>query len=382
MDSEFIIMIKENKFYSYNLGELPDGCKYCVKGEKLVLFVTGLCPRSCYFCPISDKKYGKDVIFANEKNVNDFQDIITEAKNMDAKGAGITGGDPLIKIDRTIEYIKLLKQNFGGHFHIHLYTSLNLVNENNLQRLYESGLDEIRFHPDLDSKINWEKISLAKKFKWGIGIEIPAIPTKFDEIKELIEFAHDKINFINLNELEFADNSLSKLGELGFETKDEIGYAVKGSVECGLKLIDFIETRKYKLKVNLCTAKLKDKVQLTNRIKNEGRNVKREFDKITNEGLLIRGALYLPGFYPGLTYENSKNEETKNKLDFFYNKLKDIFKIKDSKISIDYEKNRILLSKNDIKMNKKKFLNLGLTPAIVTEYPTADQFEIEVEVLK
>jgi len=375
-------MIKENKFYSYNLGELPDGCKYCVKGEKLVLFVTGLCPRSCYFCPISDKKYGKDVIFANEKNVNDFQDIITEAKNMDAKGAGITGGDPLIKIDRTIEYIKLLKQNFGGHFHIHLYTSLNLVNENNLQRLYESGLDEIRFHPDLDSKINWEKISLAKKFKWGIGIEIPAIPTKFDEIKELIEFAHDKINFINLNELEFADNSLSKLGELGFETKDEIGYAVKGSVECGLKLIDFIETRKYKLKVNLCTAKLKDKVQLTNRIKNEGRNVKREFDKITNEGLLIRGALYLPGFYPGLTYENSKNEETKNKLDFFYNKLKDIFKIKDSKISIDYEKNRILLSKNDIKMNKKKFLNLGLTPAIVTEYPTADQFEIEVEVLK
>ena len=375
-------MIKENKFYSYNLGELPDGCKYCVKGEKLVLFVTGLCPRSCYFCPISDKKYGKDVIFANEKNVNDFQDIITEAKNMDAKGAGITGGDPLIKIDRTIKYIKLLKQNFGGHFHIHLYTSLNLVNENNLQRLYESGLDEIRFHPDLDSKINWEKISLAKKFKWGIGIEIPAIPTKFDEIKELIEFAHDKINFINLNELEFADNSLSKLGELGFETKDEIGYAVKGSVECGLKLIDFIETRKYKLKVNLCTAKLKDKVQLTNRIKNEGRNVKREFDKITNEGLLIRGALYLPGFYPGLTYENSKNEETKNKLDFFYNKLKDIFKIKDSKISIDYEKNRILLSKNDIKMNKKKFLNLGLTPAIVTEYPTADQFEIEVEVLK
>lgn len=375
-------MIKENKFYSYNLGELPEGCKYCVKGEKLVLFVTGICPRKCYFCPLSDQKYGKDVTFANERKVNDFQDIITEAKNMDAKGAGITGGDPLIKIDRTIESIKLLKQNFGKNFHIHLYTSLNLVNENNLNKLYESGLDEIRFHPDLDSKTNWEKINLAKKFKWDIGLEIPIIPTKFREIKELIKFAHDKITFINLNELEFADNELSKLGELGFETKDEFGYAVKGSVECGLKVIDFIKKSEYKLKAHLCTAKLKDRVQLTNRIKREGRIVKRDFDKITNEGLLIRGALYLPGFYPGLTYENNKDEDTKNKLDFFYNKVKDILKVKDNKIAIDYEKSRILLSENNAKINKKKLLNLGLTPAIVTEYPTADQFETEVEILK
>ena len=373
-------MINENKFYSYNLGELPEGCKYCVRGEKLVLFVTGICPRRCYFCPLSDKKYGKDVIFANERKVNGFQDIIKEAKNMDAKGAGITGGDPLVKIDRTIDYIKILKQNFGKSFHIHLYTSLDLVNEKSLQRLCDAGLDEIRFHPELDSKRNWIKLRLAKKFKWNIGIEIPIIPTKFNEIKDLIEFAHDEIAFINLNELEFADNELSKLGEMGFETKDDFGYAVKGSVECGLKIMNFIEKSKYKLKVHLCTAKLKDRVQLTNRIKREGKNSKREFDMITNEGLLIRGALYLPGFSPGLNYENKEN--TKNNLDFFYKKVKNLLKIKENKIAKDYEKNRILLSKKDVKINKKKFLDLGLTPAIVTEYPTADQFEIEVEVLK
>ncbi len=371
--------MKENKFYAYNLGELPEGCKLCVKGEKLVLFVTGICPRRCYFCPLSDKKYGKDVIFANERKVNNPDDIITEARNMDAKGAGITGGDPLAQIDRTIEYIKILKQEFGKEFHIHLYTSLNLINEENLTRLHESGLDEIRFHPDLDSRKNWERIKIAGKFKWNIGIEIPAIPTKSSEIKELIEFAHDEVDFVNLNELEFADNSLSKLGEMGFEIKDDFGYAVKGSVECGLELLEFIKERNYSLKANLCTAKLKDRIQLGNRIKREGRIAKRDFDKITDEGLLIRGALYFPGFYPGLSYEKNISKE---KLDLIYSKIKRKFKIRENKIAVDYEKNRILLSKNDAEKNKKEFLKLGLTPAIVTEYPTADQFETEVEILK
>ena len=66
----------------------------CVKGEKLVLFVTGLCPRQCYFCPISDKKYKKDVIYADEWPVTNIHQIIEEAKLIDAKGAGFTGGDP------------------------------------------------------------------------------------------------------------------------------------------------------------------------------------------------------------------------------------------------------------------------------------------------
>ena len=133
-------MLKQNKYYSYNTKKLPKGCQYCVKGEKLVLFVTGICPRKCYFCPISDDKYGKDVVYANElrieekrenineninRNMNDIKmdNIIQEAKNMKAKGMGITGGDPLARIERTIECIRLLKKTFGKKFHIHLYTS-------------------------------------------------------------------------------------------------------------------------------------------------------------------------------------------------------------------------------------------------------------------
>ena len=114
-----------NQFHSYQLKELPRGCQYCIRGEKLVLFVTGICPRECSFCPVSDEKYRQDVIFANERKVNSPSDLIKEAELMQAKGAGITGGDPLAKLNRTLEYIRLLKEKFGKQFHLHLYTSLD-----------------------------------------------------------------------------------------------------------------------------------------------------------------------------------------------------------------------------------------------------------------
>ena len=186
----------KNKFYSYNLGKLPKGCAYCVKGEKLVLFATGLCPRHCYFCPVSDEKYQKDVVFANELRVGNFEDILTEAKAMDAKGAGITSGDPLVKLNRTASYIKKLKKYFGKNFHIHLYTSLNLVAEKTLKKLYLAGLDEIRFHLDLDSKKLWKKLEIAKKFNWDIWVELPLIPTKEKELKEVVDYVYDKVDFL------------------------------------------------------------------------------------------------------------------------------------------------------------------------------------------
>ena len=71
--------MKVNKYYSYNKGLLPKGCQYCVKGEKLVIFITGICPRNCKFCPVSDQKYQQDVIYANERKVNDFTDVIEES---------------------------------------------------------------------------------------------------------------------------------------------------------------------------------------------------------------------------------------------------------------------------------------------------------------
>jgi pyruvate formate-lyase activating enzyme-like uncharacterized protein len=70
--------IKNTGHFSKCTGEISKGCRLCVKGRKLVVFVTGVCSRNCYYCPLSEEKKNKDVIFANERPVNSKSDIISE----------------------------------------------------------------------------------------------------------------------------------------------------------------------------------------------------------------------------------------------------------------------------------------------------------------
>jgi len=140
------------------------------------------------------------------------------------------------------------------------------------------------------------------------------------------------------------------------------------------------------LKVHVCTAKLKDAVQLTNRIKRESEGAKKKFDLVDDEGMLIRGAIYLNDLKPGFDYRNRLSKIDKEgfveKLTPFYDRIKKKFKLADDEIYLDPEKPRILISKKLAKKKKIYFLDLGLKPAIVIEYPTADQLEIEVEFLE
>lgn len=380
-------MPSENKYHSYYLGTLPSGCQYCIKGQKLVLFITGICPRNCTFCPVSDQKYQQDVVYANERKVADFDDVAKEAKLMSAEGAGITGGDPLVKFERTLEYIKKLKEQFGKEFHIHLYTSLNLVDEQKLKQLFDAGLDEIRFHLELDDEKLWKKLSLALEHDWDVGIEVPLVTGKKEELVKLTDFIEatnnqatkNKIKFLNLNELETAD---TKHYKLNLETKDQLSYAVKDSLELGLELLHYIENKDYPLNVHLCTAKLKDAVQLSERIKREAQGARCTFDLVDNEGMLIRGALYLDNLKPGFDYRKKlagNNDAILDKLSLLLKKIK--IKFAKEEFHLDLNKPRILCSKKIVKKKKSYFIELGLVPAIVKEYPTADQLEVEVEFL-
>lgn len=374
--------LKKNKYYSYTLRNLPKGCQYCVQGKKLVIFLTGLCPRKCYFCPLSELKHQKDVVFANERPVKSFKDIKQEAQLMRAEGASITGGDPLVKLNRTINCIKQLKKKFGQKFHIHLYTSLNLFSRPTATLLAKSGLDEIRFHLDLDNKQLWPKLTLAKNYRWDIGIEVPLIPGKDQKLKEMIDFVENKVDFLNLNELELADTPVSRLTSLGFKPINKISYAVKGSLPLGLKLLRHIQKKKSPLKVHLCTVKLKDAVQLTERIKREALKAKLPFDQINPEGLLVRGALYLPELSPSFSYQEQLKKANPQKLILSLKQIQTKIKKEIKKEThLDTRKYRLLLAKPTVIKYKKYFKKLNLKPAVVKEYPTYDQLETEIRFL-
>ena len=95
-----------------------EGCIQCQMGSKLVLFITGHCHWMCDYCPLSETRREIDYMYANERRVDigDWNAVIEEARAMNATGAGITGGDPVMARERVLEGIKILKKEFGDDF--------------------------------------------------------------------------------------------------------------------------------------------------------------------------------------------------------------------------------------------------------------------------
>src|ERR1041385_8278738 len=107
---------------SRHLGVLPAGCVQCREGAKLVLFVTGMCDKECFYCPVSREKMYRDVMFANERAIHPpapdsapashWRDLFEECDLIGAKGAGITGGDPMVRPERVEQVVRVLKARY------------------------------------------------------------------------------------------------------------------------------------------------------------------------------------------------------------------------------------------------------------------------------
>lgn len=374
--------MRKTRWHSWSSGEIAKGCRMCVEGSKLVLFVTGLCSRQCWFCPLSEQKKNRDVVFANEWKTSSIKDIIREAELCESKGAGITGGDPFLRIARAVRFIKALKRRFGKKFHIHLYAPLDHITEKSLKQLFTAGLDEIRIHPDFISEKNWHRIDSIKKFSWDVGVEIPVIPGMENEARALIGFFLPKISFLNLNELEQSDTNADAMEKRNFAVRSMVDNSVVGSRELGLKLMKSYENSG--TPIHFCTTKLKDAVQLANRIRRRAKNIAGKFDRITSEGMLKRGAVYLEDLKPSFGYRKMLESIPKEKKRRFAAKLRGVmsllskkYRIPKSLIAVDLLKLRLLTSEKFA----KKINEPGLATALVEEYPTWDQTELSVTFL-
>ncbi len=354
---------RETPYFSYAVRGLPKGCQLCVRGEKLVIFTTGACPRDCFYCPLSPWRRG-DVVYANERPVKSVDDIIGEAMIQEAKGAGVTGGDPLVRLDRTVEYIRSLKEAFGEDFHVHLYTTGALATKKNLEMLYDTGLDEIRFHPDLFNpnsklfKVEIENIRNAFDFDWDIGGEIPSIPGGFGRMRWYAEFLDDLgAKFLNVNELEFSETNLRALVERGYRPISDESAAIKGSLELGLKLLEWGEENT-SLSYHLCTARLKDAVQLKNRLRRMAGNVARPYMEITEDGTLRFGIA---------EYDD---------LDELYALLVEEAEVPAEWLYLNREKGRIEMPE-EVAVELVEAIEGDVRFFIVEEYPTFDRLEVE-----
>ncbi len=341
---------------------LPEGCKVCREGAKLVLLVTGKCARRCCYCPLSSEKKGKDVFFANERRVTKSSEVLDEARLMDAKGTGITGGDPLAAVQRTVECIGALKEEFGDSHHIHLYTST--TDGRAISRVAKAGLDEMRFHPPLNE---WKRlrvsaydraITVAKRHGLSVGLEIPVLPNKTAELQAAIAFADvADLDFVNLNELEFSETNWRALRRVGYDVKTDISSAVRGSESLALRLLKSDAA----VPLHYCSSAFKDGVQLRRRIMRRGRNVMRPHEILTRDGTLVKGVIETDSMAATTAW------------------LLKTFEIPGRLVWSDRTKDRLEIAPWIL---EEIAHDIPYESYIVEEYPTADRLEVERTPLK
>lgn len=340
--------IKQTAGESFATGALTKGCQLCMKGRKLVLFVTGKCNQKCYYCTLSNNRWQIDDVYANERPVKKDTDMVDEAKKCGSKGAGITGGEPLLVVDRVVNYIRILKKSFGKQFHIHLYTNGTLATEANLKKLKAAGLDELRIHMDK------EAVKRALKLRgWKVGMEVPCIPGKEEELCRLVDYLESVgAHFLNINELEFSERNIAPMERLGLTLMADSLTAVKGSHETAMRVLKYAE--KKKLPVHFCTAKLKLNYQLRNRLFNRASRIRRPFEQVTPDGFLLKGVIMT-----NEPQEVSRLLRREGVVQF----------------AIDAARHRVELSAKDAQKLSKK---LPFKVAIVKEYPSAQPWEWEL----
>ena len=249
----------------------------------MVLFVTGLCHRRCWYCPLSSERSGRDLVYANDRPVNEPEEILLEARMMGALGTSITGGEPFLVPERFAAFCTILKEAFGKEHHIHLYTGMAPSREMLLPLM---GLvDEIRLHPPQDT---WPEIlaspytrslETARSLGFAVGIEVPALPG-LPALAEILPM----VDFLNINELEWGGINADEMRNRGYTPADSLHNAVKGSRRWAKDL-------PHREKVHWCSSRSKDAVQLRERLKRIAVRTARPFDEVTGDGTILYGVL-------------------------------------------------------------------------------------------
>jgi Uncharacterized conserved protein related to pyruvate formate-lyase activating enzyme len=278
----------------FTTGPLPMGCSLCFAGLKAVIFVTGVCDEDCYYCPIDMSRWGRPVIYVNEERATDLDSVIAEVQRQGAKGASITGGDPLADLPLVLRLIRALKYVMGDGFHVHLYTPGRHATPDALVALWRAGLDEIRFHPV--KREYYRAIELAAKLTgMRVGAEIPIAPGLEGWAMEVIRAVEEAGgSFVNMNEMEFSDSNFQRLRLRGLRPSSSRYPAVEGALEAALRVMRWAAENS-RVTVHYCPASYKGLIQVRNRFRVTARRDLRWFEAPTRDGLVARGEVLRDG---------------------------------------------------------------------------------------
>jgi len=239
---------------------LSPACEVCRKGEaSITLYLSLMCHRNCYYC-FNPNQESYEYFSQNKR------DCIQELKSLRKIGKKIghialTGGEPLLHKKETIEFFHYARETFRRAY-TRLYTSGDLLDQQTLEELNRTQLNEIRFSIKLEDSLElrneiYKQIALAKEYIPHVMVEMPIIPGTYSEMKQLLKILADiKIDGINLLEFCFPFHNVQEFRERSFMMKNPpyqvlYNYWYAGGIPVSRSELECLDLMEFALDTNL-----------------------------------------------------------------------------------------------------------------------------------
>lgn len=282
-------------------GYLSLACISCMRGETYNYVPTFNCNKECFFCYQPHFQYNK-IGMQKSLHYSPIINIKELLKKKELKSFSISGGEPLLVMDKVINSIRLVRKHFGSNCRIHLYSNGTLIKHDILRRLRDAGLDEIRFNLAANN-YHLAPVYLAKDYIPAIIVEVPVIPEDENKIKYLMAVL-DKLGIfgLNLHELLFFGYNHSFYKKRGYMLKtaetrpfySELAVPIYHSEETAFHLLEFAIKKQYTMSVHYCSCSAKQDIQHIRKRYQYAVDSQRPYEKITEDGLLEKLVIYEP----------------------------------------------------------------------------------------
>lgn len=261
---ELLVWLRENAEFGcsdtkVDCRRLSLGCQSCAAGDWSCLFVNGRCNATCFYCPTSQDATEGPV--TNGISFTSPADYAEYVALFGFTGVSISGGEPLLTLDRTLAYLDAVRRRCGEAVHLWMYTNGTLLTRCIASELRAAGLDEIRF--DIGAtNYDLTRLHLATGVIPTVTVEIPAVPEEEALLREkLVEMAAAGVRHLNLHQMRLTPHNFRHLAGRAYTFVHGEKVMVLESELTALRLIRYAIEKSIDLPVNYCSFPYKRRFQ-------------------------------------------------------------------------------------------------------------------------
>lgn len=240
-------------------GPLSPGCVHCMGGTWSCLFVNGVCNARCFFCPAPQDDCGDPITGQIPfRRAGDYADFL---ERFGFGGASLSGGEPLLTLGRTLEYLRAVRQRFGAGLYLWLYTNGLLASDETLAALAAVGLDEIRFNLH-GGGYRLDGVERAVRHIPCVTIETPAVPEEEERMGRLLpRLAELGVRHVNLHDIRVTPHNAEHVVRRGYTCLHGPKVTVLDAELAALRLLRQAVAERLPLAVQYCCFAYKNPYQ-------------------------------------------------------------------------------------------------------------------------